>query len=310
MRYRTPFLALLLLTLAFIVFLLLTFGPWGAGPSRSTKLSLEVGPDMVFIPGGTFVMGTNAATVPILQQRFNVRRRELFDAEIPAHPVTVAPFYMDKHEVTNEQFQAFFQAHPEWGPDRIPRQFHNGEYLKDWHGTAYPPGQARHPVVQVSWYAAVAYAHWAGKRLPTEAEWEHAARGGLSGKQFPWGDEDASPDRAKYGAGEAGGPAAVGTYPANGFGLYDMAGNVWEYCLDEWGPYLAGPHVNPVGGGSLYEGDTFRAVTTRRVIRGGSWQGAPVNLRVAYRDSHPAEGAGPHVGFRCVRPAAPASQGN
>jgi formylglycine-generating enzyme required for sulfatase activity len=268
----------------------------------------EADPDMVLIPGGTFVMGTDAATLPALQQRFNVRRRELFEAEMPAHPVTVAPFYMDKYEVINEQFQAFLQANPEWAPDRIPRQYHNGEYLKGWQGMSYPPGQARHPVVRVSWYAAMAYAHWAGKRLPTEAEWEHAARGGLAGKQFPWGDEDASPDRAKYGGGE-GSPGAVGQYPSNGYGLYDMAGNVWEYCLDEWGPFPVGPQINPVGGGSLYEGDTFRAVTARRVIRGGSWQGSPVNLRVAYRDSHPPEGAGSHVGFRCVRSRAPATQG-
>jgi formylglycine-generating enzyme required for sulfatase activity len=307
MRMRTPLLALLSLTLAFTVCLLLRVRPWGAGPPGPDELASSAEPGMVIIPGATFVMGTDAATVPALQQRFNVRRRELFDAEVPAHTVTVAPFYMDTHEVTNEQFQAFLEAHPEWRPDHIPRRFHNGEYLRDWQGTIYPPGQARHPVVRVSWYAAVAYAHGAGKRLPTEAEWEYAARGGLTEKQFPWGDEDASPDRAKYGAGEAGGPAAVGSYPANGYGLYDMAGNVWEYCLDEWRPYPAGPQVNPVVGGSLYEGDAFRAVTTRRVIRGGSWQGAPVNLRAAYRDSHPAEGAGPHVGFRCVRPAAPAS---
>jgi formylglycine-generating enzyme required for sulfatase activity len=307
MRHRIPLLVLLLLSLVFIAFLLRSFGPWGAGQPQHAELLPAADPDMVLIPGATFVMGTDAASVAALQQRFNVRRRELFEAEIPAHPVTVAPFYMDKYEVTNEQFRTFLQANPEWGPDHIPRQFHNGEYLKGWQGTIYPPGQAKHPVVRVSWYAAVAYAHWAGKRLPTEAEWEHAARGGLTGKQFPWGDEDASPDRAKYGAGEAGGPAAVGSYPANGYGLYDLAGNVWEYCLDEWGPYPAGPQVNAVGGGSLYEDDSFRAVTTRRVIRGGSWQGSPVNLRVAYRDSHPPDGAGPHVGFRCVRPAA---QGN
>jgi formylglycine-generating enzyme required for sulfatase activity len=309
MRYRIALLALSLLSLAFIAFLLLTVGPWSAGPPQPTELTPAADPDMVLIPGGTFVMGTDAASVPALQQRFNVRRRELFEAEIPAHPVTVAPFYMDKYEVTNEQFQAFLQANPEWGPDRIPRQYHNGEYLKGWQGTAYSPGQARHPVVNVSWYAAIAYARWAGKRLPTEAEWEHAARGGLTGKQFPWGDEPPDPNLAKYGAAE-GGPTAVGSYAPNGYGLYDMAGNVWEYCLDEWGPYLVGPQFSPVGGGSLYEGDSFRAVTTRRVIRGGSWQGSAVNLRVAYRDSHPPEGAGPHVGFRCVRPAAPGAQGS
>jgi formylglycine-generating enzyme required for sulfatase activity len=80
-----------------------------------------------------------------------------------------------------------------------------------------------------------------------------------------------------------------------------MAGNVWQYGLDEWGPYAAGPPLHPMAGGSLVEGDSLGTVTTRRVLRGGSWQGAPLNLRVSSRDSHPPEGAGPHLGFRCVR---------
>ena len=155
MRDRVGLLLLLLLTLGFLLFLLLARGPWGAGEPKPIPAA---GPDMVLVPGATFVMGTEAAAVLALQQRFNVRRRELFDAEIPAHPVTVAPFYMDKYEVTNEQFQAFLQAQPEWSPERIPRQFHNGQYLRDWQGTAYLPGRAHHPVVGVSWYAAVAYA--------------------------------------------------------------------------------------------------------------------------------------------------------
>jgi formylglycine-generating enzyme required for sulfatase activity len=257
---------------------------------------------MVFIPGGTFVMGTARTELTRLQQQFDISHRELFDGEIPAHRVTVGPFEMDRFEVTNEQFRAFLEACPEWRPDRIPRRFHNGQYLQHWKGAAYPPGQGRYPVTDVSWYAAMAYARWAGKRLPSEAEWEYAARGGLVGKQFPWGDAPASPKRANYEASGLGAPTAVGRYPANGYGLYDMAGNVWEYCLDEWGPYRDGPQQNPVAGAASLADDAFLHVTSRRVIRGGSWGGAPVNLRVAYRDSHPANGAGPHVGFRCVRP--------
>jgi formylglycine-generating enzyme required for sulfatase activity len=258
---------------------------------------------MVLIPGGTYTRGTADAAIAALQKQFGVRRRELFADEGPAHTVTVAPFWMDRHEVTNAQFQAFLDANPDWQPGRIPRPFHNGDYLKHWQGGSYPDGKGQHPVVYVSWYAATAYARWAGKRLPTEAEWEWAARGGLVEQPFPWGDAAATPDRANYRAGNRGEPVAVGSYPANGYGLYDMAGNVWEYCVDEWGPYRAGPQTNPVGGGALYEGDAFRSVKTRRVIRGGSWGGEPVNLRVTYRDSHPPDGAGPHVGFRCVRPA-------
>jgi len=285
--------------------------PWEHQPQPSDETprpspvaeSVSVPLGMVAIRGGSFVRGTDADAVPGLMRRFGVGRRELFEAEIPSHTVTVSPFLMDQHEVTNEQFAAFLKAQPEWGPDRIPAQFHNGQYLKHWQGLAYPPEQAKAPVVYVCWQAAMACARWAGKRLPTEAEWEYAARGGLVGKAFPWGDADADPSRANYQASGINAVTRVGGYPPNGYGLYDMAGNAWEYCVDEWGPYAAGPQTDPVGGGSLYPGDSFRAVTTRRVIRGGSFGGSPVNLRVAYRDSHPPEGAGPHVGFRCIRPA-------
>ena len=154
----------------------------------------------------------------------------------------------------------------------------------------------------MSWYAAVAYCQWAGNHLPTEAEWEYAARGGLTGKAFPWGDEPADKTRANYEGSGIGGTTPVGSYPANRYGLFDMAGNVWEYLADEWGPYPSSPQINPVAGGNLFLDSRFSTVTTRRVIRGGSWGGAPINLRVAYRDSHPPESAKDFVGFRCAEP--------
>ncbi len=153
----------------------------------------------------------------------------------------------------------------------------------------------------MGWHAAVAFCRWAGKRLPTEAEWEHAARGGLKEKSFPWGDEPPDKTRANYHASGTGATARVASYPANGYGLFDMAGNVWEFTLDEWAAYTPSPQVNPVAGGNLFADDSFQAVTSRRVIRGGSWGGAPINLRVAYRDSHPPEGTRDFVGFRCAR---------
>jgi formylglycine-generating enzyme len=155
-------------------------------------------------------------------------------------------------------------------------------------------------LVNVSWYAAVAFCQYAGKRLPTEAEWEFAARGGLREQTFPWGDAPVDKTRANYAGSGINGTTPVGSYPANGYGLFDMAGNVWEFMADEWGPYSDRPRTNPVAGGDLFLDQSFYDVTTRRVIRGGSFGGAPLNLRVTYRDSHPPDGAREFVGFRCA----------
>jgi sulfatase modifying factor 1 len=262
------------------------------------------GPDaagMALVPGATFEMGTDPSELARLMQVFGVKRAELFSGESPRHRVTVGPFRLDAHEVTNAQFKSFLGANPQWLRARAPASSHNGNYLKDWRGGEYPEGKGDHPVVNVSWYAAASFCRWAGKRLPTEAEWEWAARGGLEGGAFPWGDEPAHPSRANYHESGLGTTTPVARYPANGYGLFDMAGNVWEYLADEWGPYPSTPQVNPVAGGMHAGGDALLAVKSRRVIRGGSWGGAPVNLRVAYRDSHPPENARDFVGFRCAQ---------
>lgn len=260
---------------------------------------------MSLVRGAMFRMGTDPSDVPRLQQVFGIKRAEIFAEEAPQHTVTLSPFYMDRYEVTNALFKKFLDRNPRWRRSNIEARLHNGNYLKHWDGDDYPKDKAEHPVTNVSWYAAVAYCRWAGKRLPTEAEWEYAARGGLSDKSFPWGDAPADPALANYGASGIGTTTPVGSYAANPYGLFDMAGNVWEYTLDEWGPYNSSAQVNPVAGGSLFSDDSFYSVNTRRVIRGGSYGGAPVNLRVAYRDSHPPDGARDFVGFRCARPAPP-----
>jgi formylglycine-generating enzyme required for sulfatase activity len=259
--------------------------------------------EMVQVPGGEFAMGTSRATIERLLERYQVRHSDLFQSEAPQHLVSLSPLAIDRHPVTNAQFKYFLGQQPAWRRDQIPAQFHNGDYLNDWKGDEYPAGKADHPVVYVSWYAAVAYARWASKRLPTEAEWEYAARGGLAETEFPWGDDPPAVSRANFGASGLGETTPVGRYPPNAFGLFDLAGNVWEYCVDEWQAdfYTASPRRNPVAGGNLFLEDNFQSVTTRRVIRGGSWGGAPINLRVAYRDSHLPAGAGPHVGFRCAK---------
>ena len=216
---------------------------------------------MVLIPAGSFEMGSADADAD--------------DDERPVHTVHLDAFYMDVYEVTNAQFKAFVDANPQWQKDNIDDRFHWGLYLDHWNGTDYPAGKADHPVVYVSWYAAMAYAEWAGKRLPTEAEWEYAASGGLAGKKYPWGDTITAAD-ANYDE-NVGDTTPVGQYPANGYGLYDMAGNVQEQCLDalDWDFYAESDNSrNPLAGGEtvqwLRENFTSIPGHSYRVSRGGS----------------------------------------
>jgi formylglycine-generating enzyme required for sulfatase activity len=268
---------------------------------REKSAPLAAEEDMSLIPGATVQIGIDPIDVPRLQKVFGVEGMELFEAEIPKHIVTVSSFYIDRRLVTNSQFKKFVDQNAVWAPERISSDLRNGNYLRHWKSTGIPAGRENHPVVNVSWYAAVAYCQWRGKRLPTEAEWEHAARGGLNGL-FPWGSEAVDKGRANYGGSGIGGTIAVGTYPANGYGLFDIAGNVWEYLADEWQPYTSDAQRNPVAGGDLFvHGDAFLKIKTRRVIRGGSYGGDPINLWVEYRDSHPPENAKEFVGFRCAK---------
>ena len=201
------------------------------------------------------------------------------DNEKPVHKVYVAAFYMGKYEVTNAQYRKFVQA----TRHRKPVYWDDSKF-----------NQPNQPVVGVSWDDATAYAEWAGKRLPTEAEWEYAARGGLTGKLYPRGDS-AGPSQANYGR-NVGKPVPVGSYSANGYGLYDMAGNVWEWCSEWYGSdyYSSSPLRNPQGPSS---GST-------RVLRGGSWNSLTLYVRVAYRYciNGPSR-TNYDIGFRCVADA-------
>ena len=165
-------------------------------------------------------------------------------------------FYIDTHEVTVAEFQDFVEA---VGYENV------SQYSWNWYDGSTP----EHPIF-ASYEAARAYAEWAGKRLPTDAEWEKAARAGLVEKAYPWGNS-IDPSKANYSA-EIEDTTAVGNYPANAYGLYDMAGNAWEWCLDlyETDFYDRSPLRNPVAGESLTEiTETFRAVHSPRVLRGG-----------------------------------------
>lgn len=257
--------------------------------------------ETVLIGGGTYRRGTPPAGVPALRSRYGVRFPGSFESETPDHTVTVSSFVIDRYPVTNERFAAFVAAYPQWGPAQLPPTRHNGRYLAHWIDGTYPPALARHPVVFVTWQAAQCFCRWAGGRLPTEAEWEYAA-GGAVGSEFPWGEALPSPELANYGAGNLGTTTPVGAYPPNALGLYDMAGNVWEWLLDEWTPvYTAEPQNDPIAGGRVEDGDVA-GIEGRRVIRGGSFAGGVVNLRTRWRDSHLVSNAVEFVGFRCVYP--------
>ena len=246
---------------------------------------------MVSIPAGEFQMGSNDP--------------EARNDEQPVHTVYVDAFFMDEHETTNLEYKKFVLANPRWGKDGIDKGFHNGNYLSHWKGNDYPSGYANHPVAYVSWYAAMAYAGWAGKRLPTEAEWEYAARGGLAGQKYPWKGDVIDLGKANYGE-NVGDTTPVGKYPPNGYGLYDMAGNVWEWCLDEYNKdfyFSPPPHENPLSGANSVDWiiSNFTSVKERRVLRGGSWARSPKNVRVAKRSSVPPSYSNYNFGFRCAR---------
>ena len=218
---------------------------------------------MVLVQAGPFLMGSDRG----------------HDNEAPVHEVHLAHYFVDITEVTNAQFRTFCDRSRRTPPPN-PRWDSN-----------YFLGKPDHPVVNVTWFDAEAYARWAGKRLPTEAEWEKAARGGLAGNEYPWGDE-IDPSRANYNAL---GTCAVRTYSANGYGIHEIVGNVWEWCSDWYTSeaYRNSPRVNPTG----------PPTGTEKVLRGGSIDGSALTLRISYRHWMSPQRRSSDIGFRCVRDA-------
>jgi iron(II)-dependent oxidoreductase len=223
------------------------------------------GATMHLIRAGEFAMGDPSAS-PLADNR-------------PSHSVTLADYYMGETEVTNAQYAAFIAQTGR----RPPRFWEQAEFSGE-----------RRPVVGVTWDDANSYARWAGKRLPTEAEWEKAARGGLTDARYPWGANAPDAARAVFGGATAS-PALVKSTAPNGFGLYDMAGNVWEWCADFYDPgyYAVSPASDP-------RGPLFG---TTRVVRGGSYLSDALGLEVSRRSDLAPSDANAVTGFRCAKSA-------
>ncbi|MGH7120345.1 MAG: formylglycine-generating enzyme family protein [Acetobacteraceae bacterium] len=302
-------------------------------------------PGMVWLAGGTFRMGSDAH----------------YSEEAPAHVVTVGPFWIDRMPVTNRMFRRFVAATgyvtiAETAPDAndypgaLPHMLKPGSLvftpprrpvaLDDWSqwwrfefGANWrrPYGRGRsnqgldeHPVVHVALQDAQAYAAWAGKELPTEAEWEYAARGGLDGAEFAWGDEFTPDGKHMANTWQGAFPnenlasdgythtSPVQCFPPNGYGLFDMIGNVWEWTADWYSashtddaPKPCCIPVDPRGGneGGSHDACASAARIPRKVVKGGSHLCAPNycrRYRPAARHPQPVDSGMSHVGFRCV----------
>ena len=252
---------------------------------------------MVLIPAGEFEMGDH--------HDFGE------DYEKPVHTVYLDAYYIDKYEVTNAQYATFLN---EYGKNEDAKG-HTLVYLGssgliEKVGSTYKPkaGYNAHPVIEVSWYGAAAYAQFYGKRLPTEAQWEKAARGGLVGNMYPWGNDITREDANYYKTGLRdiwNETSPVGSFPPNGYGLYDVAGNVSEWCADgfERDYYSESPSENPLGPGTpvFFVDDDFTNVNSRRMSRGGSWKFVDLELTCWKRHSDVPAETSYLRGFRCAQ---------
>jgi len=287
-------------------------------PEATTNIVGNDGAEMVLVPAGEFAMGSDADEIEALLRQYSGLRRERLRDEIPKHRVFLEAFYIDKYEVTNARFQQFVQAtgyrtDPE--RDGGGSVYQNGKWEplntgETWRTPLGPgsslEGLAEHPVVQVTWRDARAYCKWAGKRLPTEAEWEKAARG-TEGLVYPWGQQFDGKrlnfcDRNCDSSGKDSSvdddyrfSAPVGHYAAgkSPYGVYDMAGNVWEWMEDGYDEnyYQHSPDRNPPG----------PAPDSRVVLRGGSWRSGAASARASRRAGEIPGFRNSDVGLRCAK---------
>lgn len=303
--------------------------------------------EMVFIKGGVFIMGGN--NYQAAQDEFPRHKVKVADFWIDKTEVTNAEF---KKFVDATGYITTAEKKPDWEeikknlPPGTPKpndtllvaaslvfkqtlgEVNLNDYSNWWQWLAgadwkHPQGpgstiegKMNYPVVQVSWYDAVAYCKWAGKRLPTEAEWEFAARGGLADNIYPWGNEKIMDGVAKANTWEGAFPyfnterdgyirmAPVASYKPNAYGLYDMAGNVWEWCADWYANdyYKTSPYINPDG--PAYSYDLDEPYVSKKVIRGGSFlcnEAYCSGYRASRRMKSSPDTGLEHTGFRCVK---------
>ncbi|MDJ0838050.1 MAG: SUMF1/EgtB/PvdO family nonheme iron enzyme [Acidobacteriota bacterium] len=232
---------------------------------------------MAYIPKSNFLYGNRAAAT-----------------SSPVRKVFISSFFIDQYEVTNKEFKEFVDANPPWQPGRIPPDMHDGRYLKHWVNGAPKATDLERPVTYVSWHAAKAFAEWKGKRLPTEAEWEKAARGGTEGQNHWWG-EFSDAKMAVYEFYREKKPAPVGSFPANKFELYEITGNVNEWVADTYDPqfYSRASDQNPVND----------AAGDQRVFRGGSYKSRGRDIAVYLRNKEDPRTCHSTIGFRCAKDA-------
>jgi len=211
--------------------------------------------------------------------------------ERPIHHVEISSFHLDRTVVTNRQYAEFLRENPAWRKDTISREMADGDYLNLWDGIQYPEELGDHSVINVSWFAAAAYANWKGQRLPSEAEWEYAAGGPRHCKWSLAKEFDPSLYAFNYREDPIG--FRVASYPANGYGLFEMSGGVWEWTQDfyEVDYYVRAADKDPV---NLIE-------TNWKALRGGSCLfDDPNYLRCAVRGSNKPNACHEDYGFRCA----------
>ncbi len=269
------YLCFFIFTIYYLLYTVTVYSHGGHGGGGDKSIDVE---SMVYVPEGEFIMGSNEDELMEIKRVYGKRggiEGYLFEKEKPKRRVFVKSFYIDKYEVTNAQYKKFIDAtgHP------APSGWNNGKY---------PQGKANNPALYVSWYDAKAYAKWAGKRLPTEEEWEKAARG-TDGRIYPWGNKY---DPALTSTAESimenieegicsvttGNPVGTAKGDVSPYGVHDMGGNVREWTQS-----------------------SFMAGKDERVVKGGSWVDLSPKARCANKDGVNPKGVSHIIGFRCVR---------